>query len=98
MSVTLPTEDGWPYPDSGPEQPDLSAETDDDLLSMTVGHDHLLDHLNPFEQRVVAGRYGLDGSRERSMRELQAELGCDRAKLRDALGSGLAKLRHDLMA
>ncbi|HUQ39713.1 MAG TPA: hypothetical protein VM030_06125 [Acidimicrobiales bacterium] len=98
MSFFVPVEDGWPYPDTGPEQADLSAETDDDLLSMICSHGHLLDRLDPMEREVVAGSFGLDGRNVRSVDQLEHDLGCRRADVQEALGSGLAKLRHDLMA
>lgn len=93
-----PTDDGWPYPDSPDEAVDLDGEADDDLLNLTATSEHLLDHLSPLEREVVAARFGLAGQRERSMRELIAATGLPRAELRDALGSGLNKLRIQLRA
>jgi DNA-directed RNA polymerase sigma subunit (sigma70/sigma32) len=92
-----PAEDGWPYPDSGPEIVDLDAESDDDLMSLTVPA-HLFDDLEPVERAVIQGRFGLGGATVRSMRELQDDLGIPRAELRAALGSGLEKLRAHLVA
>ncbi len=88
-----PTDDGWPYPDSPPDIVDLDGEADDDLLNLMVMPDHLLDGLNPLEREVVVSRFGLAGHPERTMRELAVQTGLPRAELRDALGSGLAKLR-----
>jgi DNA-directed RNA polymerase sigma subunit (sigma70/sigma32) len=93
-----PAEDGWPYPDSPDEAIDLDGEADDDLLSVTATSAHLLDHLNPLEREVVRSRFGLGGYPERTMRELVMETGLPRADLRDALGTGLAKLRSQLQS
>ena len=93
-----PTDDGWPYPDSAPDLVDLEGEADDDLLNVIAATSHLLDHLSPLERQVVRARFGLGGYPELSMRELIAETGLPRSDLRDALGSGLAKLRTQLEA
>ena len=93
-----PTDDGWPYPDTPDEAVDLDGEADDDLLNLTATSQHLLDHLSPLEREVVCARFGLAGQRERSMRELISATGLPRADLRDALGSGLNKLRVQLRA
>ena len=93
-----PTDDGWPYPDSPPDLVDLDSEVDDDLLNITSDSEHLLNHLNTLEREVVAARFGLAGHPEWSMRELAARTGLPRSELRDALGSGLAKLRVQLQA
>jgi DNA-directed RNA polymerase sigma subunit (sigma70/sigma32) len=99
MSTFLwPTEDGWPYPDPGGEVADLDGEADDDLLNLTAMPSHLFDGLNPLEREVVAARFGLAGHPQRSMRELIGDTGVPRAELREALGSGLAKLRVHLSA
>jgi DNA-directed RNA polymerase sigma subunit (sigma70/sigma32) len=92
MSVYWPTDDGWPYPDTGPDVADLDAEADDDLLSMTVPAGHLLDRLTPLERQVISAHYGFTGA-PRSLKQLHSELGLPRSDLRLALGSGLAKLR-----
>jgi DNA-directed RNA polymerase sigma subunit (sigma70/sigma32) len=93
-----PADDGWPYPDSPPDEIDLDAEPDDDLLNIAATSTHLLDGLNPLERQVVQARFGLAGCPERTMRELVTDTGLPRADLRDALGSGLAKLRTHLTA
>ncbi|HZQ28798.1 MAG TPA: hypothetical protein VFA94_13965 [Acidimicrobiales bacterium] len=95
-SFLWPAEDGWPYPDSGVEMVDLAAETDDDLLSLRVPPPHLFDELDPVERRIITSHYGLDGQPARTMKQLHSDLGMTRADLRDALGSGLAKLRAHL--
>ena len=92
-----PTDDGWPYPDSSPDEIDLDGEADDDLLGLSVSSTHLLASLSPLEREVVTSRFGL-GCQERTMRQLAVQTGRPRAELRDALGSGLAKLRTQLQA
>jgi DNA-directed RNA polymerase sigma subunit (sigma70/sigma32) len=95
MSVYWPTDDGWPYPDSGPEIADLDAEYDDDMLNVRLPAGHLLDRLTPLERQVITAHYGFGGS-PRTINELHTELGLPRSDLRMALGSGLAKLRSQL--
>ena len=90
-----PAEEGWPYPDSGPEISDPHGEVDDDLLSI-AGSKRLLDGLDPVERRVITDHYGLAGHPARSMKQLHTQTGMSRAELRGALGSGLAKLRNQL--
>ena len=55
-----------------------------------------LSTLDPLEREVVDARFGLEGHPIRSMKQLRTDLGVDRADLRSALGSGLAKLRTTL--
>lgn len=98
MSSFSPTEDGWPYPDTGVEEVDGSAETDDDLLSLRLTPAHLLDGLDEVERAVVTARYGLGGEPARSIKELKRDLGLPPAAVRGALGSGLSKMRHNLMS
>jgi DNA-directed RNA polymerase sigma subunit (sigma70/sigma32) len=97
MSSSWPTDDGWPYPDSQAELVDLDFDFDEDRLAVRERAGHLLDGLEPLERAVVSGRYGLDGRAARSMKELHHELGLSRAVLDQHLGSGLAKLRQQLM-
>ncbi len=91
-----PAEDGWPYPDSGPEISDLSADMDDDLLSLRAPSPHLFDRLDPMERQVITTHYGLGGQPPRNMKQLHADTGLSRAELREVLGSGLHKLRAAL--
>ena len=91
-----PAEDGWPYPDTGPEVVDLDADVDDDLLSLRAESSHLLDELEPLERRVIAALYGLGGRPTRSFQQLHDEWGVADDDLRSALGSGLGKLRTHL--
>lgn len=97
-SFVWPAEDGWPYPDAAAEVVDLSAESDDDLLSLKVPPPHLFDELDPLERRVITSHYGLNGEPARTMKQLHTELGLSRSDLRDVLGSGLQKLRTHLQA
>jgi DNA-directed RNA polymerase sigma subunit (sigma70/sigma32) len=94
MSSEWPTADGWPYADAGPEEIDVGAEADDDLLSLEAPH--LFDDLSSLEREVIDARFGLRGTPVRSMKQLHSDLGVPRADLRVALGSGLAKLRDHL--
>ena len=45
---------------------------------------------------MITAHYGLEGQLPHTMKELHAEMGLPRAELRDALGTGLAKLRTEL--
>ena len=93
-----PAEDGWPYPDSEAEEVDLASDVDEDLLCLTTPSSHVLDQLSDIERNVVEARFGLGGAPVRSMKQLQASLGLPRSELRDALGSGLSKIRAQLTA
>jgi len=94
-SYVWPSDDGWPYPDTTREVVDLGADLDEDLIWLRM-RPHLLDGLDPLERQVIAARFGLGGQPVRSMKQLLAETGVDRSELREALGSGLAKLRLSL--
>jgi len=95
-----PSDEGWPYPDGDAdvdllEEPvDVDADPDDDLVCLHAAAPHLFDDLEVLERAVVFARYGLDGRPPRTLRELQHEIGVPRPVLRDALGSGLTKLRQ----
>jgi DNA-directed RNA polymerase sigma subunit (sigma70/sigma32) len=91
-----PAEDGWPYPDSAPEIVDLDADVDDDLLSLTSPSTHVFDDLEPLERRVITSVYGLGGQPVLSFEQLRHQLGVPDVDLRNALGSGLGKLRTHL--
>ncbi|MBV8691583.1 MAG: hypothetical protein JOZ37_16215 [Actinobacteria bacterium] len=97
MSTYWPTEDGWPYADVEREEADLGAECDDDLLSLRARSSHLFDDLDPLERQVIESRFGLGGAPIRSMKQLQHDTGVPRADLREALGSGLGKIRSHLI-
>jgi DNA-directed RNA polymerase sigma subunit (sigma70/sigma32) len=90
------TEDGWPYPDPTQDWVDLTSEADDDLLNLRVPPPHLFDRLDPLERQVIGARFGLAGQPVRSMKQLLQDTGRPRDELRQALGSGLAKLRMQL--
>jgi DNA-directed RNA polymerase sigma subunit (sigma70/sigma32) len=94
-----PSDEGWPYPDTDAdtdrleELVDISADADDDLVSLAAASPRLFDDLSPLEHTVIVARYGLDGHAPQSVREIQHGLGLPRDALRLALGDGLAKLR-----
>ena len=96
-SFLWPNEEGWPYPDTVGETVDYDATTDDDTLSLRAMPTQLFDHLEPLERAVITAHYGLDGHQPRTMKQLHTEMGLPRAELRDALGTGLAKLRTELL-
>ena len=95
MSSFWATDDGWPYADTVDDAMELDGEPDDELLSLMTSH-HLLDGLSETERNVVAARFGLGGQPVCTMKELQASTGMPRDVLRNALGSGLEKLRVNL--
>jgi DNA-directed RNA polymerase sigma subunit (sigma70/sigma32) len=90
------TEDGWPYPDALEDWIDLDSEADDELLNLRIPPRNLFADLDPLERQVISARFGLAGAPVRSMKELLVETGLPREDLRQALGSGLAKLRTHL--
>ncbi|MGI8808661.1 MAG: hypothetical protein ACR2KK_12590 [Acidimicrobiales bacterium] len=96
MRPYLWPEDGWPYPDSKAEVPDLDSDIDDDAMVVRGMGPRLFEFLEPLERQVIRSHYGLDGSPPRTMKELHHDLGLPRADLREALASGLAKLRTTL--
>lgn len=91
-----PDEDGWPYSDPGTEPEDPDAVIDDDVLDLHPIPARALSALAPLERASLSGRFGLDGEAPRSIRTLQAETGASRQELKQALASGLAKLRAAL--
>ncbi len=96
-SYVWPSDDGWPYPDVEGEEASVDEAYDEDALVLRAAPPHLFDQLDPFELKVVTAHYGLDGSPPRSMKQLHTDLGLTRAAVRDALASGLAKLRQRLL-
>jgi DNA-directed RNA polymerase sigma subunit (sigma70/sigma32) len=98
MSYLWPNDEGWPYPDSAPEVADPDADVDDDALLLRTAPPHLFDKLEPLERQVLTAHYGLDGSPPRSMKQLHTDLALTRAEVREALASGLTKLRTHLTA
>lgn len=95
-SYLWPNDDGWPYPDQEKELVDLASELDEDSLLLKAPPPHLFDSLDPIERQVIMSRFGLNGAPVRTMKQLHADLGLPRADLRNALGSGLGKLRARL--
>lgn len=96
MRSYLWPEDGWPYPDSKAELPDLDSNIDEDAMVLRGLGPRLFDFLEPLERQVITAHYGLDGSPPRTMKQLHHEMGLPRAELREALAAGLAKLRSTL--
>jgi DNA-directed RNA polymerase sigma subunit (sigma70/sigma32) len=99
-SYLWPGDTGWPTPEQEEvdqlDVVDLDAELDLDALSIHAPPPHLYDALSPTERAVLDARFGLHGCPVRSMKELHAELELTRHELREALASGLAKLRDQL--
>jgi RNA polymerase primary sigma factor len=97
-----PGDPGWPTPeaDTTPlaEVSDPSGEIDLDAVCLHAARPHLLDDLSPLERTVLVARFGLDGAPLRTIKELHAELGLTRHQVRDALETGLSKLRARLAA
>ncbi|MCL4421853.1 MAG: hypothetical protein M1115_01565 [Actinobacteria bacterium] len=94
-SEVWPSEDGWPYPDEDGEgdiADPLSGIDEDTLLTRAEEH-LLLDRLGPLEREVLIARFGLEGHKPCSMREVQLATGLSRHEVRLAVSSGLAKLR-----
>jgi DNA-directed RNA polymerase sigma subunit (sigma70/sigma32) len=96
MRSYLWPEDGWPYPDSKAELPDLDSNIDEDAVVLRSLGPRLFEFLEPLERQVITARYGLDGTPPRTMKELHHDLGLPRAEVREALAAGLAKLRATL--
>ena len=96
MRSYLWPEDGWPYPDSKAELPDLDSNVDEDAVVLRGLGPRLFEFLDPLERQVITAHYGLDGSPPRTMKELHHEMGLPRTELREALAGGLAKLRATL--
>src|SRR5438093_1415750 len=83
-SFVWPNDDGWPYPDTGREEEDLSDEYDDDALSIRAPA-HMFDRLDALERAVIRGRYGLDGAPEPPVEERRQRLTLGRAHVRRAV-------------
>jgi RNA polymerase primary sigma factor len=102
MTYLWPGDPGWPIPASETNlENDISdpgGEIDLDAVCLHAAQPHLLDDLSTLERTVLRARYGLDGAPVRSMKELHTELGLTRHQVRDALESGLAKVRTHLAA
>ncbi len=95
----MPSEDGWPYPDQdGSWFTTVDSDDggiDDDVVSLHERSNHILDHLTPIEALVVRARYGI-GEPVRTIKQIRDESGYTHAQLREAMGSGLAKLRSEM--
>ena len=95
-SFLWPSDDGWPYPDTGPELIDHDSTPDDDLLALSFPTSHVFDGLDALERRVLSARFGLGGEPERSLGQLHDDMGLPQSDLGVVLDRGLAKLRHNL--
>ncbi|MDP8986750.1 MAG: hypothetical protein M3N11_00140 [Actinomycetota bacterium] len=97
-----PGDPGWPAPeaDTTPvaEVSDPSGEIDLDAVCLHAAQAHLLDDLSPLERTVLVARFGLGGAPVRSIKELHADLGLTRHQVREALETGLSKVRARLAA
>lgn len=94
-------EGGWPYPDDGDDDrvtgpADLRADSDDDLVSLHALEPHVLDSLTPTERAALVARFGLDGADPMTMTEVADSLGLSPGRTREAVASGLARLRSAL--
>ena len=102
MTYLWPGDPGWPIPPSETtlekDVSDPGGEIDLDAVCLHAAQPHLLDDLSALERTVLRSRFGLDGVPVRSMKELHADLGLTRHQVRDALESGLAKVRRHLAA
>jgi len=96
MRSYLWPEDGWPYPDSKGELPDLDSNIDEDAMVLRGMGPKLFEFLDPLERQVITAHYGLDGAPPRTMKELHHEMDLPRTELREILAAGLAKLRASL--
>jgi hypothetical protein len=96
-----PGDTGWPALEVDEREGDFedpTCEIDVDALCLAVPPPHLLDGLTPLERQVLGGRFGIGALPERSMKELHTDLGLTRHEVRNALETGLAKLRARLTA
>lgn len=99
-----PGDRGWPEqePDESEDDgllewvEDPNTELDEDALCLHAPPPHLWEDLDDVERLVVAHRFGLDGTGDHTLRQLHDDLGLTHAQVRDALASGLGKLRHRL--
>jgi RNA polymerase primary sigma factor len=76
--------------------PDLNAEQPEDQTSDRARSTELLDaleKLQPRQRRVVVERFGLDGTRPRTLEEVGANLGITRERVRQLEARALRELR-----
>ena len=96
-----PGDTGWPTPEEDELEPldqvDLDAEPDLDALALHAPPPHLFEDLTESERFVLDARFGLEGARVRSMKELHTEMELSRQELRELLASALMKLRERLV-
>ncbi len=92
----FPTDDGWPYPDTGSEL-DIIDDTEPDLDALELRADpHAFDSLTPEEHIAVVRRFGLDGAAPLPLKQLAPALGITRVEARDVLGRAIDKMRTRL--
>jgi DNA-directed RNA polymerase sigma subunit (sigma70/sigma32) len=90
----FPSDDGWPYPDATGTE--LVADAPDfDALELLGPHSY--DTLTAQERAALAFRFGLNGSKAYSMKELAPMLGCSRAQAGVVLGCAIDKVRTQLL-
>jgi RNA polymerase primary sigma factor len=70
----------------------LEAENGTLRIALRVDLDAYLKTLTPREEQVLRLRFGLDDGRERTLREIGAELGLTRERIRQIEGESLKKL------
>ncbi|HEX9683092.1 MAG TPA: hypothetical protein VGA13_08415 [Acidimicrobiales bacterium] len=91
--MVVPAADDAPWEQGrGEEDP-----FDEDLIALHAFAPHMLDDLEPLERLVLSARFALNDHPVQSMREIHQELGVSRRELRDALGTGLEKIRRHLL-
>jgi RNA polymerase primary sigma factor len=76
--------------------PDRGAMTPDRILGDVESVDRLLDLLDELEEReqmILKMRFGLDGSRPRTLEEVSQEIGRTRERVRQIQNQALSKLR-----
>ncbi len=110
----FPSDEGWLYSDResgvvasfglvlepGDEVAEafvVTPEPDLDVLELRADP-HVFDDLTELEHAAVVTRFGLGGAPAVAMRDLGSALGCGRSTARDALGTGIAKVRSRLLA
>jgi len=76
--------------------PDRGATTPDRILGDVESVDRLLDlllHLDNRERMILKMRFGLDGSRPRTLEEVSQQIGRTRERVRQIQNQALSKLR-----
>ena len=95
----FPTDDGWPYPDGGPELHGVEFVDDGepDLDEMDLRLDpHAYDTLDDRERVLLFSRFGLGGTLVVSMSDMCRELHCTHDEASALLDSAVDKVRRHL--